>query len=144
MDASPSSNETAGLSLPPPIAAEQLATPSSGLEAGPPSVEQLPAKPERAPTKAQTAPVAVPAIPLPLPPAIPLAQTVQDDSASAAQSSVPAALDDPDLIEKEWVTKAKQIVERTKDDPHQQSEELTMFKADYIKQRYGKTIKLSK
>ena len=47
------------------------------------------------------------------------------------------------LIEKEWVVKAKQIVEKTKDNPYNQNKELTVFKADYMKKRYNKTIKLS-
>ena len=46
-----------------------------------------------------------------------------------------------DLIEKEWVSKAKQIVEQTRDDPYKQSEGLTMMKVDYMKKRYNKTIK---
>jgi general stress protein 26 len=54
------------------------------------------------------------------------------------------ASDDSDLIEKEWVNKAKQIVERTRDDPHKQTEELTLVKVDYMKKRYNKTIKLNK
>lgn len=51
-------------------------------------------------------------------------------------------VDEGDLIEKEWVEKAKQIVEKTRDDPHKQSEELNVFKADYMKQRYNKNIKV--
>jgi len=66
------------------------------------------------------------------------------DDAAATSPSLPAAGDDDgDLIEKAWVDKAKQIVERTRDDPHKQSEAITVFKADYMKKRYGKTIKLS-
>lgn len=52
--------------------------------------------------------------------------------------------DDGDLIEKEWVEKAKQIVEKNRDDPYKQSEELTVFKADYMKKRYNKDIKVDK
>lgn len=55
----------------------------------------------------------------------------------------PQIADDSDLIEKEWVVKAKQIVERTKDDPHQQNKEMNLMKADYLKKRYNKDIKLS-
>jgi hypothetical protein len=46
------------------------------------------------------------------------------------------------MIEKEWVERAKQVVERTRNDPYRQSEELTAVKADYLKKRYNKTIKL--
>lgn len=48
--------------------------------------------------------------------------------------------DDGDIIEKEWVMKAKQIVERTRHDPHLQTKELHKFKAEYMKKRYNKTI----
>lgn len=55
----------------------------------------------------------------------------------------PANADDTDLIEKEWVNKAKAIVMQTKDDPHTQSQQVTRFKADYLKKRYNKDIKIS-
>ncbi|MCK9641773.1 MAG: hypothetical protein M0R39_17860 [Prolixibacteraceae bacterium] len=55
----------------------------------------------------------------------------------------PAIADDVDVIEKEWVEKAKEIVTQTKTDPHKQSLELTKFKHDYMSKRYGKNIKLS-
>ena len=55
---------------------------------------------------------------------------------------VPMTADDGDLIEKEWVNKAKKIVESFREDPHRQSKELTLFKADYMQKRYNKTIKL--
>lgn len=50
---------------------------------------------------------------------------------------------DTDLIEKEWVVKAKQIVEHTSSDPYTQQEELNKVKADYMKKRYNKDIKLT-
>jgi hypothetical protein len=50
--------------------------------------------------------------------------------------------DDKDIIEPEWVNKAKAIVAQSGDDPYRQSEELTIFKADYMQKRYNKTIKL--
>lgn len=52
--------------------------------------------------------------------------------------------DDGDLIEKEWVLKAKQIVDANREDPYKQSEELTVFRADYMQKRYNKSIKVSK
>jgi hypothetical protein len=57
-------------------------------------------------------------------------------------SGLPAMADDTDLIEKEWVVKAKQIVEHTKSDPFIQSRELNKLKAEYIKKRYNKEIRL--
>lgn len=58
-------------------------------------------------------------------------------------SSNPVMADDVDVIEKEWVQKAKQIVEKTKQDPYQQNKEMNVFKADYMKKRYGKDLKLT-
>ncbi len=55
---------------------------------------------------------------------------------------LPQIADDNDLIEKEWVEKAKQIVDKTKDDPYQQNRELGNMRADYLKKRYNKDIKL--
>jgi hypothetical protein len=47
-----------------------------------------------------------------------------------------------DLIEKEWVERAKIIVARTQDDPYKQKNEMSKMKADYIKKRFNKTIPL--
>lgn len=67
----------------------------------------------------------------------------QSTQQSAQDNSVPAIADDNDLIEKEWVMKAKEIVERTKHDPYQQNKEVERFKADYMKKRYNKEVKLA-
>ena len=56
----------------------------------------------------------------------------------------PSVADDADLIEKEWVIRAKQIVEHTRTDPRKQSEAMNLMKADYLKKRYNRTIKLTK
>lgn len=50
--------------------------------------------------------------------------------------------EDTDLIEKEWVEKAKEIVERTRHDPYVQNREITKMKADYMKKRYNKDIRI--
>lgn len=55
----------------------------------------------------------------------------------------PQIADDTDLIEKEWVDRAKRIVEHTRNDPHQQNKEMSAMKADYLKKRYNKDLKLS-
>lgn len=61
----------------------------------------------------------------------------------AVTVTLPAIADDTDLIEKEWVVKAKEIVSRTHDDPYRQNEAMHRVKADYMKKRYNKDIKLS-
>jgi hypothetical protein len=53
-------------------------------------------------------------------------------------------VDDGDVIEKDWVSKVKQIVGQYRDDPYKQSEELTLLRTNYMQRRYSKTIKLSK
>ena len=75
-------------------------------------------------------------------PVLPVDSTQAASGTSTSDNSLQVS-DDGDLIEKEWVSKAKQIVERTRDDPFKQTEELTVFKADYMQKRYGKTIKLN-
>lgn len=62
--------------------------------------------------------------------------------ASAGHSIAPPMAEDADLIEKEWVIKAKEIVESTRDDPYKQNKEISRFKADYMKKRYNKDIKV--
>jgi hypothetical protein len=50
--------------------------------------------------------------------------------------------EDAELIEKAWVDKAKEIVERTRHDPYIQNREITKMKADYMKKRYNKDIRI--
>lgn len=63
------------------------------------------------------------------------------DQANSGSSVLIA--DDADLIEKEWVIRAKAIVAQTKDDPHTQNREMNKVKADYLKKRYNKDLKTS-
>lgn len=137
-----SPNQTPGISLPPPVA-ERAPTPVDGQETASQTPEQGPAAaPETASRVAMGQPAAgQPAqasTPIPIPP-----QTSQPDDTSTTPTATTPITDNDD-IEKEWVNRAKQIVERTRNDPYRQSEELTLVKADYMKQRYNKIIKVSK
>src|SRR5947199_6375832 len=91
--------------LPPPVVEQ---APVGNTEAVPGRPEQA-AAPEQASqagaTPPSSSPLTIP-LPLPTPPAIPSA--MQSQSATA-QDNPAQASDDADLIEKEWVTKAKQI-----------------------------------
>ena len=60
----------------------------------------------------------------------------------AADDTNPPAAADEDLIEKEWVEKAKKVVAETKHDPYLQGQEVSKLQADYLKKRYGKTVNL--
>src|SRR5258708_40197568 len=46
------------------------------------------------------------------------------------------------VIDQEWVDRAMEIVERTNTDPYLQSREISKIKAQYIKARYSKEIKI--
>lgn len=67
--------------------------------------------------------------------------TPQDDTQQ--DDSTPAVAADVDLIEKEWVDKAKKIVNQTRDDPHEQESAVGRLQADYLKKRYGREVKLA-
>lgn len=54
-------------------------------------------------------------------------------------AQLPAA--DINLIEKEWVEKAKQIIAKTRNDPFSQKNEVSKIKADYIHKRFNKPVK---
>lgn len=56
---------------------------------------------------------------------------------------MPQIADDVDLIEKEWVDKAKEIVAQTAHDPYLQNKEMNKVKSEYLKKRYNKDIKQS-
>ena len=121
----PTTNEAPGLNLPPPI------LPESG-----PGVVSHPIG---------TAPASnplMPAINLPVPTA-PLPSISTSNVISTTSGANPPIADDTDLIEKEWVQKAKDIIKKTQNDPHLQSRELNIFKADYMQKRYNKVLKLS-
>lgn len=80
--------------------------------------------------------------PPPLAPMPPLPPIVPAPSAPAAlpADDLPALANDDDLIEKEWVDKAKKIIAETKNDPYKREQEVSRLQADYLRKRYGKEI----
>lgn len=81
-----------------------------------------------------------PTVAVPLPPrAVPLPTTSissdQDDS-----SIGPTIANDDDLIEKEWVDKAKKIISETQNDPYLREKEINKLQIDYLRKRYGKEL----
>jgi ligand-binding sensor protein len=131
------SNNNPGVELPPPIVEA-----SQSSEAGNESQSSIAERPAPAQETASGVAASAPlSIPLPYDPTLThQQQPAQNDS----QSSNSSITDDKDLIDKEWVGKAKAIVEKTRNDPYKQSEELTMLRADYMKKQYNKTIRTSK
>lgn len=100
------------------------------------SVEQNPERFERRSETVAPATVAIPTLPtLPTPVVAPLPA---DDT--AVVDDMPIAANDDDLIEKEWVDKAKKIITQTKDDPYLREKEVEKLQADYLRKRYGKEL----
>jgi len=76
---------------------------------------------------------------------IPLPQPVIPQAAPApspgpASITAPIVAGDEDLIEKEWVDKAKEIIQRTADDPHARNEQVNELQRSYLQKRYGKVV----
>jgi len=84
-------------------------------------------------------------IPSVIPPTQPVTSQISQPVPQGTQTAVPdpQIADDVDVIEKEWVDKAKHIVGATKEDPHQQGKEVSKLQADYLMKRYNKKIKLT-
>ena len=80
--------------------------------------------------------------PMPQPIAPPVTQPADDDHQKTTVVDAPEIASDVDVIEKEWVDKAKEIVNESRDDPHRQNHNVSVLKADYMKKRYGKDIKI--
>lgn len=96
---------------------------------------QAPVDPAQAAQSAQTAATAGANVPIPgLAPAAAGVAAVADEALLA---------EDGDLIEKAWIQKAKEIVERTKNDPYNQNIEINKVKKEYIQKRYNKDVKLN-
>lgn len=89
------------------------------------------------PAELNKTPLATPVIPMPVVADDATTNTliVADDSANA-----PLTAGDDDLIEKEWVDKAKQIITSTKDDPYKREHEVRKLQIEYVRKRYGREI----
>ena len=85
-------------------------------------------------------PPVLPVVPAPLPQ---VSDDSDDQSTMAGSSSVPDSAADEDLIEKEWVDKAKKIIEETKEDPYKRELEIGLLQREYIRKRYGRKIGVS-
>jgi len=136
----PQFDKSANLNLPPPMPDGAEAPAYEAPEGGVAPAEAVPAAPERQKQPAIAAPAPIPALPPQQ-----QGQTAGSDvsSTTAPSTSLPQVADDADLIEKEWVNKAKEIIAKTQDDPYRQSKEINYMKADYMQKRYNKTVKLS-
>lgn len=119
------------LPLPPAPAGERipvLPSPEAGIETGAERREQT------ADAAAAVADAAATSTPTPI------ADPTQTSPVTPVQSSGLVAAVDEDVIDKEWVDKAKQIVSGTKDDPHQRSTEVATLQKEYLQKRFNKEL----
>ncbi len=106
-------------------------TPERGLlENGAERVEQIAETAARASDTAAPTTVAVPTTVV--------TDTNTPDPVSTTTSPVTAS--DDDLMEKEWVDRAKKIVSDTLDDPYTQENAVVQLQRDYQKKRFGREL----
>jgi len=75
-------------------------------------------------------------LPLPVSP-LPVAD---EPAATPPIATSPSVASDDDLIEKEWVERAKKLLDETKDDPYRREQEVSRLQADYLLKRYGREL----
>jgi hypothetical protein len=69
---------------------------------------------------------------------MPLPVVVDEPVDNPTTTSSPIVAADEDLIEKEWVDKAKKIIAETRDDPYQREKAVGELQTDYLRKRYGR------
>lgn len=79
----------------------------------------------------------------PMMPILPPPTQATTTASTATPSDTPLVANDDDVMEKEWVQRAKKIVAQTRHDPYEQEKEVSKLQAAYVKKRYGKEIKVS-
>jgi len=104
-----------------------LPTPENGVDLGLERAEQT------AEASAAAANAVYQGAPVPPPAVVPVATTQASDDN-------PAVAADEDIIEKEWVDKAKKIILETKDDPYGRSARVNELQKDYLRKRYSKEL----
>jgi hypothetical protein len=65
---------------------------------------------------------------------------VDNTTSGFVASDSPVVAADDDLIEREWVDKAKKIISQTKNDPNKREEDVSRLQVDYLMKRYGRKI----
>jgi hypothetical protein len=103
-----------------------LPTPEAGLETGLERVEQAA---EATAAVADASAIAAPTV-----------APVMPGQTTTGSGATPIVAADEDVIEKEWVDKAKEIINATKDDPHERTAKVNDLQKDYLKKRFGKIL----
>lgn len=121
------------LPLPPALNGERvpvLPAPEAGIETGAERREQAA---DLQAAVADATGMATGAAPVIVDPVVPA-------TSSAAPTSPLIATIDEDVIEKEWVDKAKTIVAATSDDPHLRSDQVLALQKEYLQKRFNKEL----
>lgn len=121
------------LPMPPALNGERvpvLPAPEAGIETGAERREQTA---DAQAAAADAAGIASGATPIVIDPVVPV------PSAASAASPLIATLDE-DVIEKEWVDKAKEIVAATAGDPHLRSDQVSALQKEYLEKRFNKEL----
>jgi len=136
----PGIDKSPSLALPQP-SPEQGGGSASGYIVTP--HEAVPASQEQHIGPSQAQPTLTTPNPIPVAPPAVMPPVQPGDPQAAATSAAAADDTDTDELDREWINKAKAIVERTKADPYTESKELGRVKSDYMKIRYNKDIKVA-
>ena len=119
----------------PPVSPE-ITTPGNGergvFEQEPQRIEQEPLPQAQAGVVPDPSTIAAPVLPQPA--------TDDTQDATAVLTSVPDVAADDDVIEKEWVDKAKHIITETADDPYRREQAVGQLQREYLRKRYGKEV----
>ena len=79
--------------------------------------------------------VQIPTLPAPV-----ADNTIVADPQQVDDTALPIVAADEDLIEKEWVAKAKEVIASTRDDPYKREQEVKKLQLEYVRKRYGREI----
>lgn len=129
---------------PPPVEHQQQPEHGAEQDQTPESASEAPKGAERAPQpESKTQPSGLPALAGDDDTTDDQAQPAVDAPAPAIATMVdpPVMAADVDVIEREWVDKAKQIIDTTQNDPHAQEAAMEKLQIAYLRARYGKDIK---
>ena len=106
-----------------------LPSPEGGIDSGAERFEQT------AEARAIAADAAAVGMPM-----MPPATVIDPTTVVAPVSDSPLIAADEDVIEKEWVDKAKKIIGETKDDPFARSNRVNELQKAYLQKRYSKEL----
>lgn len=72
------------------------------------------------------------------------ASNTTDQGQAGAQSTPMQVPEEKDNIDQAWIDRIQGVVDQTKNDPHARNQAISRLRADYMKQKYNKDIKLVK